>query len=111
MFGSSRQQAKMEFLADIAQQPEQKRIQANGYSALWQKNPEVLRNQALPEGFVGFCSRCGKPGHLNHPLGASSTDVWCECCYPVIARRIWLKQVALFGIAVGVLWGLKYILL
>ena len=108
---TSPQQIEMEPFAGIARQSGYKRLYLNGCSALWQKNPELLRNQVLPEGVVGFCSRCGKPGHLNHPADASSAEVWCERCYPVIARRMWLKQVALFGVALGILWGLKYALL
>lgn len=81
----------------------------SGCSALWQRNPEVLRNQVMPEGFAGFCSRCGKPGHVTHNSSSAGTEVWCERCYPVVARRIWLKQVGLCALALLIFWGLKHL--
>lgn len=107
---SSSHQAQMEPFAGIARENGYRHLLLNGYSALWQKNPELLRNQAAPDGVVGFCSRCGKSGHLSQ-TGDRTAEAWCEHCYPIIARRMWMKQIGLFGIALSVLWGLKYVLL
>jgi len=99
----------MGLLAGTAYQQYGRRLQASGVSALWQRNPEVLREENLPEDFVGVCCRCGRTGHLSRYSDFSRKRVWCEKCYPVVARWMWIKQIAVCALVLALLWGLKYV--
>ena len=48
------------------------------YCNLWVESPHVLEKLGLPRGYCGFCSRCGKPGHLRHAPEGPFTDARCD---------------------------------
>ncbi len=55
------------------------------YCGLWEKNPQVLRDQGIPEGFCGLCEKCGKPGHLRHfPGPVAYSGAWCDFHYRML---------------------------
>ncbi len=56
------------------------------YCGLWEKDPDVLRKQGLPEGYCGLCDVCGKPGHTRHFPGTSPvTGAWCDRHYRMVS--------------------------
>lgn len=69
------------------------------YCGLWEKEPEYLKRQGVPEGFCGFCDTCKKPGHTRHFPGSSPvTGCWCDVHYRRVAlfhplgvygKRLW----------------------
>ncbi len=70
------------------------------YCDLWKKNPKILIKQGVPEGFCGFCDRCGEPGHVLHFPGALPVTLgWCRKHY---YRAMMLHQLGSIGIF---LWG------
>ena len=51
------------------------------YCGLWEKSPQTLIDQGVPEGYCGLCSvsGCGRPGHIRHyPGPVPVTLCWCD---------------------------------
>jgi hypothetical protein len=52
------------------------------YCHLWEKDPDHMRSEGIPEGYCGFCSilvkgkECGKPGHIRQGNGPYTV---CSC--------------------------------
>lgn len=56
------------------------------YCGLWEKSPEVLIQQGIPQGFCGVCDICKKPGHTRHFPGASPvTGSWCDLHFRLVS--------------------------
>ncbi len=71
------------------------------YCDLWNKSPNTLASQGVPEGFCGLCNVCGAPGHVLHfPGAAPVTIAWCRKHY---YRTMILHPMGSIGIFV---WGL-----
>ncbi len=51
------------------------------YCGLWDKDPELLRSQGVPEGFCGLCVECGEPGHTRAHPSKPVTLAWCDPHY------------------------------
>ena len=52
------------------------------YCTLWDKDPEYLKRENVPDGYCGLCEKCGRPGHVRHFPGAVPyTGVWCNRHY------------------------------
>ena len=69
------------------------RMKRSCYCNLWQTNPEVLRQQGLPEGFCGICERCGQPGHTQHfPGPVPYTGAWCDRCIRIVPYTALLRN-------------------
>lgn len=55
------------------------------YCGICHTHPELFREQRLPEGFCGWCEKCGKPGHARHFPGAVPyTGAWCDRHYSLM---------------------------
>lgn len=52
------------------------------YCGIWDKNPSFYESKGVPRGYCGFCTKCGKPGHIRHFPGAVPfTGCWCDYHY------------------------------
>lgn len=77
------------------------------YCGLWRTSPETLRAQRLPEGFCGFCERCGVAGHTRHfPGPVPRTGSWCDRCHRIVAWTWRLRRPSLWIALAAVAYGL-----
>jgi len=69
-----------------------------------------LEEKQIPRGYCGFCSSCGKPGHLRHAPGiAPYTDAWCDSCYKAVWVRNNLQGLSFVAIPFALIFSHWYI--